>query len=184
MPLASYATCSKNCKGRFYDCEPSAIRDEFQRDRDRIIHSKAFRRLAHKTQVFLYGAGDHYRNRLTHSLEVAQISRTIARILNVNEDLTELTALAHDLGHPPFGHSGEEALNDVMCSFGGFDHNAHALRIVTSLEERYVHHQGLNLTIDSLESILKHNGPYQIHYHGALHNLNIIKNLIYILMLQ
>lgn len=157
--FALYAAHPEHSKGRFIDIAPSSRRDAFQRDRDRIIHSKAFRRLAHKTQVFLYDAGDHYRNRLTHSLEVAQIARTLARLFKVNEDLTELTALAHDLGHPPFGHSGEEALNQKMHSYGGFDHNAHALRLVTLLENRYPDYNGLNLTIESLESILKHNGP-------------------------
>jgi len=157
--LKKYAANANQSKGRFYQSRDTNGRDVFQRDRDRIIHSKAFRRLAHKTQVFVYYEGDHYRNRLTHSLEVAQISRACARILGVNEDLTELTALAHDLGHPPFGHAGEDALNDVMKPFGGYDHNAQALRIVTLLEDRYPHHAGLNLTIESLEGILKHNGP-------------------------
>ena len=154
-----YAVNSQNSRGRFYETRPTNGRNPFQRDRDRIIHSKAFRRLAHKTQVFVYHEGDHYRNRLTHSLEVAQISRSCARILGVNEDLAETTALAHDLGHPPFGHAGEDALNDMMKDYDGYDHNAQALRIVTLLEDRYPHHAGLNLTIESLEGILKHNGP-------------------------
>jgi dGTPase len=154
-----YAVNSQSSRGRIYQARPSNGRDPFQRDRDRIIHSKAFRRLAHKTQVFVYHEGDHYRNRLTHSLEVAQISRSVARILGVNEDLAETTALAHDLGHPPFGHAGEDALNDVMKNYDGYDHNAQALRIVTLLEDRYPNHTGLNLTIESLEGILKHNGP-------------------------
>lgn len=154
-----YAVNIANSRGRFYETRTSNGRDPFQRDRDRIIHSKAFRRLAHKTQVFVYHEGDHYRNRLTHSLEVAQISRSVARILGVNEDLAETTALAHDLGHPPFGHAGEDALNEAMAEYDGYDHNAQALRIVTLLEDRYPHHAGLNLTIESLEGILKHNGP-------------------------
>ncbi|MFT6071887.1 MAG: dGTPase [Alphaproteobacteria bacterium] len=157
--MKKYAAIPLESKGRFHEIQPTNGRDCYQRDRDRIIHSKAFRRLAHKTQVFVYYEGDHYRNRLTHSLEVAQISRACARILQVNEDLTELTALAHDLGHPPFGHAGEDALNDMMTHYGGYDHNAQALRIVTLLEDRYPHHSGLNLTIESLEGILKHNGP-------------------------
>ncbi len=154
-----YAANPNQSRGRFYDISPTHGRDDYERDRDRIIHSKAFRRLAHKTQVFVYYEGDHYRNRLTHSLEVAQISRSVARILGVNEDLAETTALAHDLGHPPFGHAGEDALNAVMQDYGGYDHNAQALRIVTLLEDRYPNHLGLNLTIESLEGILKHNGP-------------------------
>lgn len=154
-----YAANPAQSRGRFYDISPTHGRDDYERDRDRIIHSKAFRRLAHKTQVFVYYEGDHYRNRLTHSLEVAQISRSVARILGVNEDLSETTALAHDLGHPPFGHAGEDALNAVMQDYGGYDHNAQALRIVTLLEDRYPNHLGLNLTIESLEGILKHNGP-------------------------
>ncbi len=131
----------------------------FQRDRDRIIHSEAFRRLKHKTQVFVYHEGDHYRTRLTHSLEVAQVARSISRDLGLNEDLAEAMALAHDLGHPPFGHAGEEALRDVMKTFGGFDHNAQSFRIVTSLEQRYAEFDGLNLTWESLEGLVKHNGP-------------------------
>ncbi len=154
-----YAANPAQSRGRFYTISPTHGRDDYERDRDRIIHSKAFRRLAHKTQVFVYYEGDHYRNRLTHSLEVAQISRSVARILGVNEDLSETTALAHDLGHPPFGHAGEDALNAVMQDYGGYDHNAQALRIVTLLEDRYPNHLGLNLTIESLEGILKHNGP-------------------------
>lgn len=157
--MKCYATKSTSSRGRFYKISSTNGRDDYQRDRDRIIHSKAFRRLAHKTQVFVYYEGDHYRNRLTHSLEVAQLSRACARILGVNEDLAELTALAHDLGHPPFGHAGEDALNHVMQLYDGYDHNAQALRIVTLLEDRYPHHTGLNLTIESLEGILKHNGP-------------------------
>ena len=135
------------------------MRSAFQRDRDRIIHSTAFRRLKHKTQVFVYHEGDHYRTRLTHSLEVAQIARSIARALALDEDLAEAVALAHDLGHPPFGHAGEEALDEAMAPFGGFDHNEQTFRILTSLERRYAEFDGLNLTWESLEGIAKHNGP-------------------------
>ena len=154
-----YAARPELSRGRFHTVHPTKGRDDFQRDRDRIVHSKAFRRLAHKTQVFVYYEGDHYRNRLTHSLEVSQITRAVARMLGVNEDLAETTALAHDLGHPPFGHAGEDALDNNMKEFGGFDHNAQSLRAVTHLENRYPQHNGLNLTIESLEGILKHNGP-------------------------
>ena len=134
-------------------------RSPFQRDRDRIIHSTAFRRLQYKTQVFVYHEGDHYRTRLTHSLEVAQIARTIAARLGLNEDLAEALALAHDLGHTPFGHAGEEALDEVMGAFGGFRHNDQTLRILTRLEHRYAEFDGLNLTWETLEGIVKHNGP-------------------------
>ena len=135
------------------------MRSPFQRDRDRIIHSTAFRRLKHKTQVFVYHEGDHYRTRLTHSLEVAQIARTIARALGLDEDLAEAVALAHDLGHTPFGHAGEEALNAEMERFGGFSHNDQTLRILTRLERRYAEFDGLNLTWETLEGTVKHNGP-------------------------
>ncbi len=135
------------------------MRSPFQRDRDRIIHSTAFRRLKHKTQVFVYHEGDHYRTRLTHSLEVAQIARTVARALGLDEDLAEALALAHDLGHTPFGHAGEEALNDEMQPYGGFSHNDQTLRILTSLERRYAEFDGLNLTWETLEGTVKHNGP-------------------------
>ncbi|MEM6602668.1 MAG: deoxyguanosinetriphosphate triphosphohydrolase [Pseudomonadota bacterium] len=157
--LKDYAATAETSRGRLYNASSAPGRDDFQRDRDRIVHSKAFRRLAHKTQVFVYYEGDHYRNRLTHSLEVAQITRAVARMLGVNEDLAETTALAHDLGHPPFGHAGEDALDAKMKDYGGFDHNAQSLRAVTYLEKRYPLHDGLNLTIESLEGILKHNGP-------------------------
>ncbi len=139
--------------------EPSPSRSPFARDRDRILHASAFRRLTHKTQVFIYHEGDHYRTRLTHSLEVAQIARSIARTLRLDEDLTEALALAHDLGHPPFGHSGERALASSMAEAGGFDHNAQSLRVVTALEKKYAKFDGLNLTWETLEGLVKHNGP-------------------------
>ena len=141
------------------DSGPRGPRDIFQRDRDRIIHSVAFRRLRHKTQVFVAPDGDHYRVRLTHSLEVAQIGRTIARALGLNEDLTEALCLAHDLGHPPFGHAGEEALDEALADAGGFDHNAHSIRLVTKLETPYAGFDGLNLSWEALEGLAKHNGP-------------------------
>src|SRR5918911_3646534 len=141
------------------DLSPRGPRDIFQRDRDRIVHSIAFRRLRHKTQVFIAPDGDHFRVRLTHSLEVAQIGRTIARALGLNEDLTEALCLAHDLGHPPFGHAGEAALNVALSDAGGFDHNAHTVRIVTQLETPYPDFDGLNLSWEALEGLAKHNGP-------------------------
>ena len=144
--LARHASKPEESRGRLYPEPEHAMRSPFQRDRDRIIHSTAFRRLTHKTQVFVYHEGDHYRTRLTHSLEVAQIARTIARALGLDEDLAETVALAHDLGHTPFGHAGEEALNAEMAEFGGFSHNDQTLRILTSLEKRYVGFDGLNLT--------------------------------------
>lgn len=146
-------------RGRFHDEPESPPRTAFERDRDRIIHSSAFRRLKHKTQVFVYHEGDHYRTRLTHSIEVAQIARSIARVLGLDEDLTESLALAHDLGHTPFGHAGERELDRLMQPHGGFDHNAQALRIVTRLERRYARYDGLNLTWETLEGLVKHNGP-------------------------
>jgi len=156
---ASYACDPADSRGRLVAEAGSAHRGAFQRDRDRIIHSQAFRRLKHKTQVFVEHEGDYYRTRLTHSLEVAQVARTIARALGLNEDLAEAVALAHDLGHPPFGHTGEDALQAALADFGGFDHNAQALRIVTSLEAKYADFDGLNLTWECLEGIAKHNGP-------------------------
>ncbi len=138
---------------------PSPTRTEFQRDRDRIVHSTAFRRLAHKTQVFVHHEGDHFRTRLTHTIEVAQIARALARALRLDDDLAEAVALAHDLGHTPFGHTGEEALDACMAGDGGFDHNSHALRIVTELERHYADFDGLNLTDTTLAGIVKHNGP-------------------------
>jgi len=157
--LAFYASDPALSNGRLYGTSQSPTRSEFQRDRDRIIHSTAFRRLQYKTQVFLHHEGQHYRTRLTHTLEVSQMARSIARALRLNEDLAEAVALAHDLGHTPFGHAGERILNAKMEPFGGFDHNLQALRVVTRLENRYAEHDGLNLTWETLEGILKHNGP-------------------------
>jgi dGTPase len=159
MGLAAYAAHPEESLGRLYEEPPCQTRTVYQRDRDRIVHSTAFRRLIHKTQVFVYHEGDHYRTRLTHTLEVAQIARTLARALRLNEDLVEAIALAHDLGHTPFGHAGEDALNGAMQAAGGFDHNAQSLRIVTFLEHRYAAFRGLNLTWETLEGIVKHNGP-------------------------
>ncbi|MFC3706066.1 deoxyguanosinetriphosphate triphosphohydrolase [Devosia honganensis] len=156
---ASYASRPALSPGRLHGTGPSPTRSEFQRDRDRIIHSTAFRRLQHKTQVFLHHEGRHFRNRLTHTLEVSQIARSIARALGLDEDLAEAVALSHDLGHTPFGHAGERALDRAMAPHGGFDHNVQALRVVTLLENRYAEHDGLNLTWETLEGILKHNGP-------------------------
>lgn len=157
--LASYACDPGQSRGRLFDEAESAHRSAFQRDRDRIIHSTAFRRLKHKTQVFIAHEGDHYRTRLTHTIEVGQVARTIASALGLNVELTEAVALAHDLGHTPFGHVGEDALSGVMEPFGGFDHNAQAIKIVTSLEQHYAAFDGLNLTWETLEGIAKHNGP-------------------------
>jgi len=156
---AVYAADPATSRGRRYAEPVSPTRNAFRRDCDRLIHSTAFRRLAHKTQVFIYHEGDHYRTRLTHTLEVAQIARSLARALGCDEDLAEALALAHDLGHPPFGHAGERALDEVLTRFGGFDHNAQALRIVTQLERRYAHFDGLNLSWETLEGLVKHNGP-------------------------
>jgi dGTPase len=156
---AVYASEPKNSRGRLGAERPSPTRNAFRRDCDRIIHSTAFRRLAHKTQVFVYHEGDHFRTRLTHTLEVVQIARSLARALGLDEDLSEALALAHDLGHPPFGHAGERALDEALSAFGGFDHNAQALRIVTELERRYADFDGLNLTWETLEGLVKHNGP-------------------------
>ncbi len=146
-------------KGRFYKDSKIDLRTDFQRDRDRIIHSTAFRRLKHKTQVFVNTSGDHFRTRITHSLEVAQIARTLSKYFNLNEDLCETLSLAHDLGHTPFGHAGEDELNNCMGEFGGFDHNIQTIRTVTFLENRYYHFKGLNLTYETLDGLLKHNGP-------------------------
>ena len=156
---APYAVDSRASRGRLFPEPASPTRTEFQRDRDRIIHSTAFRRLAHKTQVFVPHEGDHYRTRLTHTIEVGQIARALARSLRLDEDLAEALALAHALGHTPFGHTGEEVLEEVMAPFGGFDQNAQALRIVTRLERRYADYDGLNLAWETLEGLVKHNGP-------------------------
>lgn len=164
---AIFSQTPENSRGRFSGEKESYLRNCYQHDRDRIIHSTAFRRLKHKTQVFVYHEGDHFRTRLTHSLEVAQIARTIARYFGLNEDLTEALALAHDLGHTPFGHAGEDALDACMNLYGGFDHNAQALRIVTRLEQSYAQFDGLNLTWETLEGLVKHNGPL-INADGSL----------------
>jgi dGTPase len=156
---APYAADPARAAGRLIVEPPSATRTEFQRDRDRIVHSTAFRRLAHKTQVFVYHDGDHFRTRLTHTIEVAQIARALARALRLDDDLAEAVALGHDLGHTPFGHTGEDALDACMAEHGGFDHNAHAFRIVTELERRYAAFDGLNLTQPTLAGLVKHNGP-------------------------
>jgi dGTPase len=158
-PRSVYACDPDRSRGRLFEEPPSRTRSPFRRDCDRVIHSTAFRRLKHKTQVFVFHEGDHYRTRLTHTLEVAQIARALARQLGLDEDLTETLALAHDLGHPPFGHAGERALDSCLKDHGGFDHNAQTLRVVTSLEHRYPDFDGLNLTWESLEGVVKHNGP-------------------------
>ena len=157
-------------KGRIYKESSSKYRTPFQRDRDRIIHSASFRRLKHKTQVFVNTEGDHYRTRITHSIEVAQIARSIARYLNLNEDLAECLSLAHDLGHTPFGHAGEVSLNECMVEHGGFDHNLQTLRIIMFLENKYLKFKGLNLSIETIEGLLKHNGPVE--------DLDLVDNLI------
>lgn len=177
--MAAHATDPARTRGRIVDEEESAFRSPFQRDRDRIIHSSAFRRLKHKTQVFVAHEGDYYRTRLTHSIEVAQVARTIAGALDLDTDLTEAVALAHDLGHTPFGHAGEETLATLMAPYGGFDHNAQALRIVTSLERHYAAFDGLNLTWETLEGLAKHNGPitgalpYALADYTARHDLEL-----------
>ncbi len=177
--MAPFASRPQDTRGRLYPEGESAFRSCFQRDRDRIIHSSAFRRLKHKTQVFLEHEGDYYRTRLTHSIEVAQVARTICGALGLNSELTEAVALAHDLGHTPFGHTGEDALDALMQPFGGFDHNAQAIRIVTSLERHYAEWDGLNLTWECLEGIAKHNGPvlepvpYALAGYNAVHDLEL-----------
>ncbi|MBV8703395.1 MAG: deoxyguanosinetriphosphate triphosphohydrolase [Acetobacteraceae bacterium] len=178
MEVAPYAVQATGSRGRLHPEPESPTRSPFQRDRDRIIHSTAFRRLQYKTQVFVNHEGDFFRTRLTHSIEVAQIARSAARALRLDEDLTETLALAHDLGHPPFGHAGEEALNAAMKPFGGFDHNAQSLRVVTLLESRYAAFDGLNLTWETLEGLVKHNGPLPrpppyIADYNARHNLEL-----------
>jgi len=176
---APYASDPAQSRGRLYPEEESTFRTCFQRDRDRIIHSSAFRRLKHKTQVFIEHEGDYFRTRLTHSIEVAQVARTIAGALDLDTELTEAVALAHDLGHTPFGHTGEDALERLMAPYGGFDHNAQAIRIVTSLERHYAEFDGLNLTWETLEGLAKHNGPvtgplpYALADYNALHDLEL-----------
>ncbi len=174
-----FACSPDQTRGRLFSEEESEFRSPFQRDRDRIIHSSAFRRLKHKTQVFVEHEGDYFRTRLTHSIEVAQVARTISGALGLNAELTEAVALAHDLGHTPFGHTGEDALSDMMAPYGGFDHNAQAIRIVTSLERHYAEWDGLNLTWETLEGIAKHNGPvhapvpYALEDYNARHDLEL-----------
>ena len=176
---AIFASRPEQSRGRLFDESISTFRSCFQRDRDRIIHCSAFRRLKHKTQVFVEHEGDYFRTRLTHSIEVAQVARTIAGVLGLNEELTEAVALAHDLGHTPFGHTGEDALNELMEPYGGFDHNAQAVKIVTNLERHYADFDGLNLTWETLEGIAKHNGPvtgalpYALAEYNARHDLEL-----------
>jgi dGTPase len=166
-------------KGRFFNEKKTHLRSDFQRDRDRIIHSTAFRRLKHKTQVFVNTTGDHFRTRITHSLEVAQIARTLSKFFNLNEDLCETLSLAHDLGHTPFGHAGEEALNDCMKRFGGFDHNIQTLRTILFLENRYYAFKGLNLTLETLDGLIKHNGPIKnLKKFKKILGINYFKNKI------
>ena len=174
---APFATDPTKTRGRLYPEEESHFRSPFQRDRDRIIHASAFRRLKHKTQVFIEHEGDYFRTRLTHSIEVAQVGRTIAGTLGLNQELTEAVALAHDLGHPPFGHTGEDALHELMAPYGGFDHNAQAIRIVTNLERHYAEWDGLNLTWETLEGIAKHNGPVEGEIPWALQQYNALHDL-------
>ncbi|MEL7092490.1 MAG: deoxyguanosinetriphosphate triphosphohydrolase [Pseudomonadota bacterium] len=179
---APYASDPARARGRRFAEEESAFRSAFQRDRDRIIHASAFRRLKHKTQVFVEHEGDYYRTRLTHSIEVGQVARTIAGSLGLNGELTEAVALAHDLGHPPFGHTGEDALHDLMAPYGGFDHNAQAIKIVTQLERHYADFDGLNLTWECLEGIAKHNGPvtgelpFALAEYTRLHDLELLSH--------
>ena len=183
--LKPYSTNYNVSKGRLYKETESSFRTPYMRDRDRLIHSAAFRRLEHKTQVFVHHEGDNFRSRLTHTIEVAQIARTISRHLGLDQDLAETIALAHDLGHTPFGHAGEEALNSSMSTYGGFDHNAQTLRIVTQLERKYAQFDGLNLTWESLEGIVKHNGPLKKNiptaikeYQKFVRKMNIQHDLI------
>ena len=166
-------------KGRFFKEKKTGLRNDFQRDRDRIIHSTAFRRLKHKTQVFVNTEGDHFRTRITHSLEVSQIARTLSKYFNLNEDLSETLSLAHDLGHTPFGHAGEEALNNCMKNHGGFDHNIQTLRIVTILENRYYNFKGLNLSLETIDGLIKHNGPvYDLNKFNQILGKNFFKKKI------
>jgi dGTPase len=176
---AIFASRPGASRGRLFEESVSTFRSCFQRDRDRIIHCSAFRRLKHKTQVFVEHEGDYFRTRLTHSIEVAQVARTIAGVLGLNQELTEAVALAHDLGHTPFGHTGEDALDELMAPYGGFDHNAQAVKIVTDLERHYADFDGLNLTWETLEGIAKHNGPvtgelpYALADYNARHDLEL-----------
>jgi len=177
--LKSYAIKSSNTKGRIFNETESFARSPYQRDRDRIIHSSSFRRLKHKTQVFVNIEGDHYRTRLTHSMEVSQIARTLARFMGLNEDLCETLSLAHDLGHTPFGHAGEDTLNECMYNFGGFDHNLQTLRIVTILENKYYKFSGLNLTVETLDGLIKHNGPIiNLKFFEQIHKKSFFMNKI------
>ena len=177
--LKPYAVRSINCKGRIYKEPEHSIRSPYQRDRDRIIHSSSFRRLKHKTQVFVNTEGDHYRTRLTHSMEVSQIARTLARSLGLNEDISETLSLSHDLGHTPFGHAGEEVLSQCMKGYGGFNHNIQTLRIVTSIENKYYKFCGLNLTIETLDGLIKHNGPIKnIDSYKKILNKDLFNNKI------
>jgi dGTPase len=177
--MFSKLSVSIKSKGRFYNENKSNLRSPYQRDRDRIIHSTAFRRLKHKTQVFVNTSGDHYRTRITHSLEVAQIARTLAKFFKLNEDLCETLSLAHDLGHTPFGHAGEEALNDCMKNYGGFDHNIQTIRIVMLLENRYYNFKGLNLSYETLDGLIKHNGPvYSLEKLNNILGKDFFKNKI------
>lgn len=180
--LKSYACLPENSKGRIHPEKPTPYRNEFERDRDRIIHANAFKRLQYKTQVFVNHEGDHYRNRMTHSIEVSSIARSLSKALGLCEDLAEGVALAHDLGHTPFGHAGEDVLNECMKDYGGFSHNAHAFKILTSIEQKYAAYDGLNLTWEVLEGIVKHNGPVEkceaysyIFKYDAEHSLDLGK---------
>tara|TARA_B100000941_G_scaffold103281_2_gene72305 strand:- start:9133 stop:10275 length:1143 start_codon:yes stop_codon:yes gene_type:complete len=170
--LSSLAVSQKTSKGRLYKESNSRTRSEFQRDKDRILHSSAFRRLKHKTQVFVSHEGDHYRTRLTHSLEVSQIARSICKVFNLNEDLAETLSLSHDIGHPPFGHAGEYALSKSMKNYGGFDHNDQAIRILHILEKKYFDFDGLNLTWETIEGLVKHNGPIKSQIPETIDALN------------
>ena len=175
----SNLSISINSKGRLYNEKKSLLRTPYQRDRDRIIHSTAFRRLKHKTQVFINTSSDHYRTRITHSLEVAQIARTLAKYFKLNEDLCETLSLAHDLGHTPFGHAGESALNECMIDHGGFDHNIQTIRIVTLLENKYYNFRGLNLSLETLDGLIKHNGPiFDLNLLDKILGKNFFKNKI------
>lgn len=181
--LKSYACLPENSRGRVYPDKPTLYRNEFERDRDRIIHANAFKRLQYKTQVFVNHESDHYRNRMTHSMEVSSIARSLCKSLGLSDDLAEGVALAHDLGHSPFGHAGEEALNECMKDFGGFSHNAHSFKILTQLEQKYAAYDGLNLTWEVLEAIVKHNGLVKqkesyacIFDYDARHSLELDKH--------